>query len=146
MSIWTGSLVFFSFVVAPSAFAHFDRELAGKFVGGLFVPYWLIHIACGAVALGSMAVLGAQGSVRNAMLRAGLLAGMLVLFGANLALTGPIHRAGEVRSVAEDGTPEHDAAAKTFSRLHGLSMAMNALVILAIAAYWFFLARVWGPI
>jgi hypothetical protein len=47
MALWTGSIVFFSFFVAPVLFRALGKPEAGKAVRAVFPRYYLLGIFCG---------------------------------------------------------------------------------------------------
>ena len=49
--VWIGSIVFFSFFVAPAIFKTLEREEAGKIVGVIFPKYYFISYIAGFIAL-----------------------------------------------------------------------------------------------
>mgnify|MGYP001599780651 FL=1 len=57
LSIWVGSIVFFSFFAAPSIFKKLPRETAGDVVGDIFPKYRAIGYAGGAVTLLTLAIM-----------------------------------------------------------------------------------------
>ena len=57
LSIWVGSIVFFSFFAAPSIFKKLPREAAGDVVGDIFPKYRAIGYASSAVLLVTLAIM-----------------------------------------------------------------------------------------
>src|SRR3990170_7200570 len=57
LSIWVGSVVFFSFFAAPSIFKKLPREAAGDVVGDIFPKYSAVGYACGAILLVTLALM-----------------------------------------------------------------------------------------
>src|SRR6185312_7701854 len=51
LTAWVGSILFFSFAVAPIIFRVLGAESGGKFVRALFPRYYLWGVICCAVAL-----------------------------------------------------------------------------------------------
>ena len=51
LSLWTGGMVYFSAFLAPMAFRHLAKEIAGEFVGVLFPTYYHIGYSLGGVML-----------------------------------------------------------------------------------------------
>src|SRR5262245_57633816 len=56
--IWIGSIVFFSFIVAPSLFHTLPPEYAGKAVGAIFPKYYPVGYVSGMVAFACLAISG----------------------------------------------------------------------------------------
>ena len=74
---WLGSIIFFSFFVAPAIFGTLDREKAGEVVGRIFPKYYLIGYVCGVLTLVTL-LLGTQ------MVSVPKLGLLLVMFGCTL--------------------------------------------------------------
>ena len=53
---WIGSIIFFSFIVAPIIFKTLDREKAGEVVRKIFPLYYKLGYICGALILFSFLV------------------------------------------------------------------------------------------
>ena len=116
-----GGMVFFSFVVAPQLFSQLGRETAGRFVRVFFPRYYLIM--AGACAAGA----GLLAFPQSFSLEVTALAGVALAFVALRRGLQP--RLEELRERRAQG----DAAAEArFRRLHGLSMIVNLVQILAL--------------
>ncbi|MZH42488.1 MAG: DUF4149 domain-containing protein, partial [Nitrospinae bacterium] len=48
---WIGSIIFFSFFVAPVVFKTLEREKAGEIVGIIFPRYYMVGYVCGGLIL-----------------------------------------------------------------------------------------------
>ena len=123
LAAWVGSVLFFSFGVAPILFKVLGAEAGGRFVRALFPRYYLWGAIAGAVAL--PAYLGVPLSFpeyrgpRVAVEALTIVAGTLImLYGAN-ALVPAINAARDA------GLAEH----ARFDRLHRRSVRLNALVM-----------------
>lgn len=124
MTAWVGSILFFSFAVAPIIFKVLGAEAGGRFVRALFPRYYLWGAICGAVALPSFVAVplsfpelrglwvGVQAMV--------ILAGTLVMLYCGNSLTPAIN-------AARDAGPDSNAR---FDRLHRLSVRLNGLVLI----------------
>src|SRR5580700_1638162 len=51
LAVWIGSIVFFSFVVAPTVFRTLKPEDAAALIRRIFSKYYLIGMICGAVGI-----------------------------------------------------------------------------------------------
>lgn len=116
---WTALLWFFTFGVAWNLFRLFPREQAGQITTALFPTYFTAGVVLGCAATASLAALWRHGlRVKIALClqlaAAGFLAGIALFIQPAMAAYGP-------------GTPG-------FARLHGISMAMNLLSLLAVPA------------
>jgi uncharacterized membrane protein len=123
LTAWVGSVLFFSFGVAPVIFKVLGAEAGGRFVRALFPRYYLWGAIAGAVAL--PAYLGVPLSFpeyrgpRVAVEALAIVAGTLImLYGAN-SLVPAIN-------AARDAGPAGHAR---FDRLHRRSVRLNALVM-----------------
>lgn len=123
LAAWVGSLLFFSFGVAPIIFRVLGAEAGGRFVRALFPRYYAWGAVSGAIAL--PAYLGVPLSfpeLRGPMVGVQalvILAGTLsMLYGGN-SLTPAIN-------AARDAGPEGKAR---FDRLHRRSVRLNGLVL-----------------
>lgn len=57
-AVWLGSIVFFSFVVAPTAFQALGREGAAPLMRAIFPRYYAVAILCGAAAIAAALATG----------------------------------------------------------------------------------------
>jgi uncharacterized membrane protein len=123
MTSWVGSILFFSFGVAPVIFKVLGAEAGGKFVRALFPRYYLWGAVAGAIALPAMVgVPLCFPELRRPMV--GVLAtinivGVLIMLYAGNSLTPAIN-------AARDAGP---ARQQEFDRLHRLSVRLNGLVL-----------------
>ncbi len=133
LGVWIGSVVFFSFVVAPSLFAALPRDAAGRAVSAIFPRYYAFGCACGALALLSGLLLGA---LRLAPWRA--LAAELILLALMIGVVVyagrvVLPRASEARqalALAPEGKAGSTAARERFDLLHRRSVLLNGTVLL----------------
>jgi len=138
LSVWLGSGLFLSFVVAPGAFAVLSsRDQAGAIVGYSLTAMHLLGILCGLVILASRLVrMRSFGSfVAPAALCVVL---MILLTTASQIAVSP--RMAELRrqmgSIA--ATAADSPLLAEFSRLHRVSVGLESGVLLAgIAAIYF---------
>ena len=123
LTVWIGSIVFFSFFVAPMVFKFLEREKAGELVG-IFLPrYYKIGYACGTLILLSFLVLGREGidlkwCAWGIMNLTSLLAGIVVNPKAKL-LKEKIKSASEV---------ERSKLEAKFKSLHSFSVKLNVII------------------
>jgi hypothetical protein len=125
LTAWVGSLLFFTFGVAPILFQVLDAAAAARFVRALFPRYYAWGATWGGVALAALVC----GTLTHPELRgpwvavqAGLiLAGTLtMLYGGN-TLTPAINAARDAGPPAQD----------RFDRLHRLGVRLNGFVLVA---------------
>ena len=60
IAVWIGSIVFQSFVVAPTIFKRLPPESAGVVLRALFPRFFRLGLLCGLVALGALYVFGGE--------------------------------------------------------------------------------------
>ncbi len=124
LTAWIGSILFFSFAIAPLIFRVLDAESAAKFVRALFPRYYLWGAISGAVALpafvaGPLCFHEYRG-IRIAIQAMAILGCILImLYGAN-SLVPEINRARDAGPAGED----------RFARLHRRSVWLNGLVLI----------------
>lgn len=130
VSLWIGALVFFSFLVAPAIFKTLPRETAGDLLGHIFPKYYGLGCLCAVLSLGSLALLSAQS---NAWYEARMmvLAFMTLIIFYSAFVMGPKVRELKTKLRAIKNQPDHAEQSKTFKRLHGFSMVLNLLVLIA---------------
>jgi hypothetical protein len=115
---WTAVLWFFTFGVARNLFGQFDRERAGEVTTVLFPAYFVAALSLG--ALTTIVLWRLRRDRRDTfalvlqLLALAALASIPLLIQPALANHPP-------------GTPE-------FARLHGISMALNLLSLIAVPA------------
>ena len=111
-AVWLGSMVFFSFVVAPTVHGSLEREQAVTAIRALFPRYYMTGIVAGAVALTVCLTVGADLRLTLPLAAcwiASLYARQRILPAAN-----------EARERGDD-----DA----FARLHVFSVRLNMVVL-----------------
>jgi uncharacterized membrane protein len=131
LAVWIGSLVFFSFVTAPSLFGALPRELAGRATAAIFPRYYLVGAGSGLVALAGALLIWLRGGGRERPLLAEAILLVLMLALTLYAWQGILPEADRLRGLlhtAQD-TPEGAAAAR-FGRLHRRSVSLNGAVLL----------------
>ena len=111
-AVWIGSIVTFSFVVAPAVFSVLDRDDARPVIRALFTGYYRLGIMCGIPA-----------------------AGLALLSGADLRLTLPLAASAviflysylRILPAAEDARNQENE--EMFTRLHHLSVRLNMTIL-----------------
>ena len=123
---WVGSIIFFSFFVAPVVFKTLEREKAGELVGIIFPLYYMIGYVCGVLVLVALLLTGPE--------TAGLkwCAWGIMMLGtvcAGLAVNPKARILKEkLKDAPETEKPDLEARFKT---LHSLSVKLNATVLFA---------------
>jgi len=134
MVIWIGSIVFFSFIVAPILFRVLSPADAGKVVRAVFPRYYLVGIVCGLMALSSFISLALWhvGWSQIMTVQLGLLGIMVVInLYARQSLTPRINAARDAGDTEKD----------RFDRLHRQSVILNGVVLLLGLAVLFLIAQ-----
>ena len=129
VALLAGSMLFFSFVMAPLIFIKLDIDVAGKFVRAVFPWYYLLIIV--------LAALGALLLVTFAPLNAGLLA--LVTISTVYCRQSLMPRINEYRDRSKAGEA---GTTQIFDKLHRRSEILNGLQLLAVLAVLLHLAFV----
>ena len=123
LTAWVGSILFFSFAVAPIIFNVLGEQTGGKFVRALFPRYYLWGAIAGAIALPAFVAgplcfqefRGPMVGVQAMVILAGILS---MLYGGN-SLTPAINQARDA------GPPGQ----KRFEQLHRRAVRLNAFVL-----------------
>jgi hypothetical protein len=123
LTAWVGSILFFSFGVAPIVFRVLGEQAGGKFVRALFPRYYLWGAIAGAIALPAFVAgplcfhefRGPMVGVQAMVILVGILG---MLYGGN-SLTPAIN---EARDAGPDGH-------RLFERLHRRAVRLNALIM-----------------
>lgn len=122
---WFGGAVLFTFVLTPTIFASFSRDMAGGIVGVLFPGYFYWGMACGAVALFCLLFSGSE----RRRLPVWVLALMLIITAAQAFVIEP-QAAQLKREIPSFATTSADhPLRRQFRRLHGISATGNLVVI-----------------
>jgi MFS family permease len=124
LTAWVGSILFFSFAVAPIIFNALGPEAGGKFVRALFPRYYLwgvisCSIALPALVCGTLAVPELRGSMIGVQAFA-IVGSLLILLYCGNSLTPAIN-------AARDAGP---SSSDRFDRLHKRSVTLNSVVLL----------------
>ena len=129
VALLAGSMLFFSFVMAPLIFIKLEIEVAGKFVRAVFPWYYLLII--------TLAAMGSLVLVFLAPLNAGLLG--LVAASTIYCRQSLMPRINEYRDRSKAG---EEGTNKIFDNLHRRSEILNGLQLLAVVAVLLHLAFV----
>jgi hypothetical protein len=111
-AVWLGSIVFFSFVVAPTAFHALGRDGAAPLMRAVFPRYYMVGLISGAIMLVASLALGADLRITIPVVIALVLAAY-----ARQVITPAVNRARET----------HDEA--RFKSLHTMSVRLNVVTL-----------------
>ncbi|MFB6219388.1 MAG: DUF4149 domain-containing protein [Halobacteriaceae archaeon] len=115
LGVWLGKIAFFSFVVAPRAFAVLDEDDAAALVNDVFPRYYLVGMALGAVAAAA-ALVCAPG-------RTGVVVAVAAAVGVAANAYARFVLVPRIRAAEGDA----------FQRYHGRSVALNLVTLVAVA-------------
>lgn len=118
-----GSILFFSFAVAPIVFAVLGAESGGKFVRALFPRYYAWGVVCCAIALAALVC----GSLSFPELRGPMIAAQSGLIG--LALAIQLYCGNTLTPAINAARDDGPASAGRFARLHRRSVVLNGVVL-----------------
>ena len=117
-ALLAGGMVFFSFVFAPLVFRTLDEENAGAMIRAVFPVYYLAGLLIAALG----AIFAWPGSATDGA----LLGAVALVFALARQVLRPSIDAQRARRQTDP------AAAAAFRRLHGLSMILNLLQMIAV--------------
>lgn len=148
-AIWFGTLVAFTFLVGPAFFSErmielLSRPYAGAAVQILWERYYTLQIVCGLLALAHW--VGESLYLGRPLWRwsLSLLAATMVLVLAGAFWIQPrlqgLHREMVTATVPED---QRAMAQRSFRIWHGVSQAVNLLVLAGVTVYLLRITR-WG--
>ncbi len=134
LAVWIGSIVFFSFAVAPSVFRTLSPEDAGKLIRKIFSKYYLVGIVCAAVGIVCVGILVADSRLDKwpAILSLLLLAAMgatdlWMRQSVSPQMNDLRDRIVVISATGQQPDPELE---KEWKSLHRLSVQLNAAVLL----------------
>ena len=141
LSLWLGSDVFLSFVVAPGAFGVLSsRDQAGAMVG-----YALTRMHLGGIVLGVLLLLVRLARTQSfaALAKpAAICVALMILFTAISQFTVSAKMAGlRMQMGSIQATAAGNALLEEFGKLHRISVSLESGVLLAGIAAMFFLVR-----
>jgi uncharacterized membrane protein len=127
--VWVGSIIFFSFLAAPSIFKSLPRETAGDVIGVIFPKYWMVGYICSIVLLVTLLAIAVDAKLLPTM-KIGILVVMTALtFYSGLAVGGKARTIkAEIRAV--EAAEQKEPLMKRFKVLHRRSMILNVVILL----------------
>ena len=146
MVVWAGGLIFFAFVLAPTAFHTLPTvHLAGAMVGASLKVFDVVALVCGGVFLAVTALMfrGAAMRIRGRYEMEFLLAGVMVLATAYIhwnvipAMDNDMAQAGGDIDKLETTNP----ARVHFDKLHVRSERVESVVLLISLGVLFLMSR-----
>ncbi|HEX9206574.1 MAG TPA: DUF4149 domain-containing protein [Candidatus Deferrimicrobiaceae bacterium] len=134
LSLWVGGIALFTFVATPVIFRTQGRDAAGRIVGAIFPLYFRYGLALAGAALLARIFSGEAFHGGRQWAGTALIVTALLLTGYQAyGLTPAMERVKRSVPSFETTAPD-DPARREFSRLHGISMVVNLVVLLEGAA------------
>ena len=134
LGVWVGSIIFFSFVVAPTIFRVLQPDDAAKLQRALFPMYYTVGIVCAAVGIVCVGILLGAHVLRTPIGVACLLliagcggANVWMLKGVMPQMLDVRQRVAEARSADRPLDPQLESEWKS---MHRLSVQLNGAVLL----------------
>lgn len=141
LSVWLGSDVFLSFVVAPGAFTVLSsRDQAGSLVGYSLTSMHLLGILCGLVILASR-LLRLRTFASFASPAALCVVAMILLTTASQIFVTPRMAELRARMGSIEATAAESPLLAAFGRLHLVSVTLESGVLLAGIAAMYLMVR-----
>ncbi|MBT3549151.1 MAG: DUF4149 domain-containing protein [Gammaproteobacteria bacterium] len=116
VSIWIGSIIFFSAIIAPTVFKVLDEKSAGLFLRAFFPKYYIFGLIIGGLCLMLIFLL-------NIALNTMLLALLLVMMALTVTSKLMIPVINAARDMGEEGVSR-------FKKLHTMSVMLNVLTLI----------------
>ena len=129
LSLWVGGISLFTFLMTPTIFRSFERDMAGKIVGTLFTDFFTYNLVLSVLALILLVIL------RSFLTGFGLKLSLILVICAimiNLFVAFKLHP--DIRKVKQEmHTVEEPAGEsplrKKFGKLHAVSASLNLLLL-----------------
>ena len=131
LALWVGGMALFTFIVTPVLFRSFTPDLADRVVGKLFPGYFLYNLILSAAALALYLVsaairTGFASRFSPALLTLALLVNIFIVFKLH---PEAVKVKQEIASFEQEALDS--PARKKFSKLHGVSVALNLFLLVA---------------
>lgn len=140
LTFWVGGAALFTFVLTPILFKTQPRDLAATIVGVLFPGYFWWGLATGTVAMICLLILRGRYFLPTLIL-------LVLMLGLTVYQAFSIEpRAASLKQqiVSFETTSKNDPLRREFSKLHGISMACNLVVLLSGIAVIILPGRFWA--
>jgi hypothetical protein len=126
IACWVGGAALFTFVLTPTIFKTYNRDMAGGIVGALFPGYFKWGLACGLIAL---AALFMSSSMQHRWVASAIIVTMLAITVVQAFVIEP--RAAVLKKAIPsfETTSQDDPLRVRFRKLHGVSAVGNLAVI-----------------
>jgi hypothetical protein len=128
LSLWTGGISMFTFVVTPVIFRSFERDMAGRIVGSLFPGYFTYNTALSVLALTLLVPM--RSFLSKFSFKASLILVVLAVI-INVYVAFKLHP--DIKKVKQQihsfETPADTPLRKKFGKLHAVSASLNLLLL-----------------
>ena len=139
LAFWVGGAALFTFVLTPILFKTQPRDMAAKIVGVLFPGYFWWGLGTGTVAVICLLILRGRHFVPTMT----LLVLMLGLTSYQAFSIEPRAVVLKQQIVSFETTSKENPLHRQFSKLHGISMACNLVVLLSGIVVIILPGRLW---
>ena len=126
LACWVGGAALFTFVLTPTIFKSYNRDVAGGIVGVFFPGYFQWGLVCGVVAFVALFLSAAP---RHKTIVACLIAVMLAITAVQAFVIEPKAAAFKKEIPSFETTSKDDPLRVQFRKLHGISAVGNLAVI-----------------
>lgn len=126
IACWVGGATLFTFILTPTIFKSFNRDMAGGIVGELFPGYFKWGLVCGVVALTTIFL---TSTVKHKTIAAVIIAVMIAITSVQAFVIEPKAAALKKEIPSFETTPKDDPLRIEFRKLHGVSAVSNLVVI-----------------
>jgi hypothetical protein len=126
IACWIGGASLFTFVLTPTIFKSYNRDVAGGIVGVLFPGYFKWGLVCGVIALATIFM---SSTVKHKTIAAVIIACMLAITSIQAFVIEPKAAALKKEIPSFETTSKDDPLRIRFSKLHRVSAVSNLAVI-----------------
>ena len=122
---WGGASLF-TFILTPTIFKSYNRDIAGGIVGTLFPGYFKWGLVCGVIAFATVFM---SSAVKHKTIAAIIIAVMIAITSVQAFVIEPKAASLKEAIPSFETTPKDDPLRIQFRKLHGVSAVSNLAVI-----------------
>lgn len=126
IACWVGGTSLFTFVLTPTIFKSYNRDVAGGIVSALFPGYFKWGLVCGVIALVTVLM---SSTARHKTIAAIIITVMLAITSIQAFIIEPKAAALKEAIPSFETTPKDDPLRIQFRKLHSVSAVSNLVVI-----------------
>ena len=126
IACWVGGASLFTFVLTPTIFKAYNRDMAGGIVGVLFPGYFKWGLVCGAIALATIFM---PSTIKHKNIAIAIITFMLAITLVQAFVIEPKAAALKKEIPSFETTSKDDPLRIQFRKLHGVSAVSNLTVI-----------------